>query len=100
MIPDEIRNEIEAKCDMQESKKNSKNKEMQEYHNQKGERPAPRKAYSLIEHLHNETKRPISGGTNPGSSESDVVSVCVKRKLVHIKNVHKVITRTTADIRN
>jgi len=45
MIPDEIRNEIEAKCDIQESKNNSRNKEMQEYQNQKGELQSPRKAY-------------------------------------------------------
>jgi len=56
MIPDEIRDEIEAKCDIQESKNNSRNEKMQEYQNQKGERPAPRKAYSLIEHLHNRKK--------------------------------------------
>ena len=43
------------------------------------ERPAPRKAYDLIEHLNNrKTKRPISGRANPGSSESDLVSVCAK----------------------
>ena len=30
MIPDEIRNEIEAKCEIQKSKNNSKNKEMQD----------------------------------------------------------------------
>ena len=48
MIPDEIRNEIEANCDIQESKNNGKNKEMQEYQNQKGESPAARKAYILI----------------------------------------------------
>ena len=93
MIPDEIGNEIDAKCDMQESKNNSRNKEMQEYENQKGEAPAIREAYSLNEHPHNRNKRPISGRANSGSSESDLVSVCVKGKLVHINNVHKVITR-------
>ena len=56
------------------------NKKRWEYQNQKGESPAPRKAYNLIEHLHNENKRPISGRANPGSSESDLVSVCVKGK--------------------
>ena len=34
MITDEIRNEIEAKCDTQESKNNSRNKEKKEYQNQ------------------------------------------------------------------
>ena len=33
--------------------------------------PAPRKAYSLNEHLHNRNNRPISGRANPGSSERD-----------------------------
>ena len=28
-----------------------------------------------------ETKRPISGRANPGSSESDLVSVCVKGRV-------------------
>ena len=80
MIQDEIRNEIKAKCDIQESKNNSKNKERKEYQNQKKESPVLRKAYSHIEHLHNRNKRPISGRANPGSSESDLVSVCVKGK--------------------
>ena len=44
-----------------------------------------------------ETKRPISGRANPGSSESDLVSVCVKRTRAY-HNVHKIITRITADI--
>ena len=78
MISNEIRNRIKVKCDIQESKNNSKNKEMQEYHNQKGESLAPRKAYSLIEHLHNRNKHPISGRANSGSSESDLMSMCVK----------------------
>ena len=34
MIPDEIRNEIEAKCDIQELKNKRRNKEMTEYQNQ------------------------------------------------------------------
>jgi len=37
------------------------------------------KAYGLIEYLNNIRKRPISGPANSGSSESDPVSVCVKR---------------------
>ena len=45
MIPDEIMNEIEAKCDIQESKNNSRNKEMQEYQNQKGKTPTLREVY-------------------------------------------------------
>jgi len=40
---------------------------------------APRNMYSLIEHLIIETKRLISGRANLGSSESDLVSMCVKR---------------------
>ena len=56
MIPDEIRNGIKAKCDIQKSKNNSRNKEIQEYQNQKGEATALREAYSLIEHLHNRNK--------------------------------------------
>ena len=44
---------------------------------EQGEAPALREAYSLIEHLTIETKRLISGRANPGSSESDLVSVCV-----------------------
>jgi len=40
MIPDEIRNGIEVKCDIQESKNNSRNKERKEYQNQKRETPA------------------------------------------------------------
>ena len=46
MISDEIRNGIEAKCDIQESKNNSRNKERKEYQNQKRENPAPREAYN------------------------------------------------------
>ena len=56
MISNEVRNEIVAKGDIPKSKNNKKNKKMQEYQNQKRERPAPRKAYSLIEHLHNKNK--------------------------------------------
>ena len=56
MIPDEIGNEIDAKCDMQELKNNSRNKEMQKYQNQKGEAPALHEAYSPIEHLHKRNK--------------------------------------------
>ena len=37
----------------------------------KGGAQAPRKAYSLNEHLHNRNNRPISGRANPGSSERD-----------------------------
>ena len=44
-----------------------------------------------------ETKRPISGRANPRSSESDPVSVCVKRTRAY-NNVRKIITRITADI--
>ena len=80
MIWNEIRNRIEAKGDIHESKNNSRNKERKEYQNQKKERPVPRKAYSHIEHLHNRNKRPISERANPESSESDLVSVCVKRR--------------------
>ena len=76
MIWNKIRNRIEAKGDIQESKNNSRNKERKEYQNQK-ETQAPRNMYGLIEHLHNRNKRPISGRPNPGSSESDLVSVCV-----------------------
>ena len=35
---------------------------------------------SLIEHLHNRNKRPISRRANAGSSERDLMSVCVKRR--------------------
>ena len=70
-------------------KEDSMKKKMQEYQNQKGERPAPREARNLIEHLHNRNKRPISGRANPGSSESDLVSVCKREKLVRKNNVHK-----------
>ena len=59
MIPDEIRNGIEAKCDIQESKNNSRNKEKKEYQNQKGESPAPHEAYELDEHLNNIRRCPI-----------------------------------------
>ena len=41
------------------------------------ETQAPCNTYGLIEYLTIETKRPISGCTNPGSSESNLVSVCV-----------------------
>ena len=40
--PNEIRNGIEAKCDIQESKNNSSNKERKEYQNQKRGTPASR----------------------------------------------------------
>ena len=79
MISNEVRNEIEAKGDIPKSKNNNRNKKMQEYQNQRGrESPSPSKAYSHIEHLHNRNKHPIYGRANPGSSESDMVSVCVK----------------------
>ena len=59
MIWNEIRNRIEAKGDIQESKNNSRNKERKEYQNPKREReresPVPRKSYSLIVHLHKRT---------------------------------------------
>ena len=42
MIPEEIRNGIEAKYDIQESKNNSRNKERKEYQNQKRGTLAPR----------------------------------------------------------
>jgi len=100
MISNEVRNEIEGKGNIPESKNNNRNKKMQEYQNKRERTQVPRKAYSLTEHLHNRNKRPISGRVNPGSSESDLMGVCVKGKLVHINNVHKVITRATADIRN
>jgi len=51
--PIEIRNGIEAKCDIQESKNNGRNKERKEYKNQKRESPAPRGAYEHNEHLNN-----------------------------------------------
>ena len=35
MISNEVRNEIEAKGDIQESKNNSRNKKMQEYQNKR-----------------------------------------------------------------
>ena len=47
MISNEIRNRIEAKCDIQESKNNSKNKEGPEYQNRQRETPAPRSIYDL-----------------------------------------------------
>ena len=80
MISNEIRNRMEAKCDIHESKNNSKNKEMQEYQNKRERTQAPRKAYCLSNTCTIEIKRPISGRANPGSSESDLVSVCVKRR--------------------
>ena len=49
MIPDEIKNGIESKCDIQELKNNSRNKEMQEYQNQNRGTPAPREAHELNE---------------------------------------------------
>ena len=55
---------------------------MQEYQNQIERAPSSSQgvqSYNLIEHLHNRNKRPISGRVNPGSSENDLVSVCVKR---------------------
>ena len=60
MILDEIRNGIEAKCDIQESKNNSRNKERKEYQNQKGESPAPHEAYELNEDLNNIRRCPKS----------------------------------------
>jgi len=63
---------------------------MQEYQNKKGGRIqllARRTVSSNTCTI--EPKRPISGCANPGSSESDLVSVCVKGKLVHINRVHK-----------
>ena len=41
----------------------------------KRETPAPRNISSLIEHLINNMKHPVSGRANPGSSESDPMSV-------------------------
>ena len=81
MIWNEIRNRIEAKGDIQESKNNSRNKERKEYQNQKRERES---GSSQVVQSHRtsaqKNKRLISGHANPGSSESDLVSVCVKGK--------------------
>ena len=75
MNSDEIRNEIEAKSDIQELKNNSRNKGRQEYQNGKKKTLAPCLMYGLIEHLINNIKHSISGRVNPGSSESDLMSV-------------------------
>ena len=78
MIWNEIRNRIEAKGDIHESKNNSKNKKMQEYQNQKGERVQLLARRTVTSKPAQWNKRPISGHANPRSSESDLVSVCVK----------------------
>ena len=70
MIPNEIRNGIEAKCDIKGSKNNSRNKERKEYQNQKGESPAPREAYKLNEYLNNIRSVQNPGCANLGSSEA------------------------------
>ena len=53
---------------------------------QKRETPAPREAYGLNEHLNNRNKAYNTGCANLGSSESDLVSVCVKGKVLVYKN--------------
>jgi len=91
MIPDEIRNGIEAKCDIQESKNKGRNKERKEYQNQKREREslAPREAYELNEHLKNIRRCPKPWPCESRVVRSDLVSVCVKRKvLVHNNNMN------------
>ena len=66
--------------DIQESKNNNRNKKMQEYQNQKEECPAPRKAYHLIEHLHNRTSVQYLDVQIQGRQKATMVSVCVKGK--------------------
>ena len=61
-----------------------------EYQNQKGESPAPRKTYSLVEHLHIRTIVQYLDVQIQGRQNATMVSVCVKgEKLVQINNVHK-----------
>ena len=78
MIWNEIRNRIEAKCDIHESKiiagmKKERIPESKESVQLLAKRIVSSNTCTI------ETKRPISGRANPGSSESDLVSVCVKR---------------------
>jgi len=64
---------------LNQEKYRNRNKKRQEYQNQRGETPISSQSARSHEHLTIETKRPIFGRANPGSSESDLVSVCVKR---------------------
>ena len=79
MIPDEIRNEIEAKCDIQELKNNTRIK---------------RDELQLLvsarshEHLNNIRKCPIPWTCESRVVRSDLVSVCVKRNVpMHNNNI-------------
>ena len=79
MISNEIRNRIEAKCDIHESKiiagiKKGRITRIKRKSVQFLARRTVSPNTCTIE-----TKRPISGRVNPGSLESDLVSVCVKR---------------------
>jgi len=79
MISNEVRNRIEAKCDIHESKviagiKKGKNTRIKRESVQFLARSTVSSNTCTLE-----TKRPISRRANPGSSESDLVSVCVKR---------------------
>ena len=79
MISNGIRNRIEVKCDLHESKiiagiKKCKNTRI------KRERVQLLAKCTISSNTCTiETKRPISGRANPESSESNLVSVCVKR---------------------
>ena len=77
MISDEIRNGIEANCDIQELKNNSRNKERKEYQI-KREPPTPYEAYELNEHLNN-IRYPKPWRCESRVVRSDLVSVCKEK---------------------
>jgi len=77
MISNEIRNRIEAKCDIQESKNNSKNKERKEFQNQKERNSNFSESVRAHEHLNNIRKCSIPWTCESRVVRSDLMSVYV-----------------------
>ena len=80
MISNEVRDEVEAEGDILETKNNNRNKKGKNTRIKRESVQLFAKRTVSSNTCTIETKRPISGRANPGSSESDLVSVCVKGK--------------------
>ena len=88
-----------TECDKGRIRKQQEDKRDENTRIRERETQAPRNMYGLIEHLTIETKCPISERTNPGSSESDLMSVCVKRRARAYKQCAQNNNKITANIR-
>ena len=75
MIIHKIKNGIEAKSDIQESKETTGIKEGKNTRIDRGKLQTSREAYKLIEHLNNRIMHPIFRRVNPRSSGSNPMNV-------------------------